>query len=209
MISILDALKYDNIEYILSCLSDETANLKELKIIHLKYTDLLKIFNNIYKYKLVCTLFNKFYDSNYIQRLKKSINYYYLRNFDTSMLSHHSLFGDYKGMILNLMLKFIPEKEILGRCSSTYSGYAISSNNLVVIEPSGRRSHKAKDAKYIINIYSVYDEKYNIIKRIGYINGIDIYSVVLQEHELPHIFPEDKKIRTHKVNERITWIYII
>ena len=104
MTSIFDALKDDNIEYILSCLSDETANLKELKIIHRNYTDLLKIFDNIYKYKLVCKLFHAFYNNDYIERLKKSINYYYLRNFDTSMLSHHSLFGDYKGMILNLML---------------------------------------------------------------------------------------------------------
>ena len=112
-------------------------------------------------------------------------------------------------MILDMMLKFIPEEEMLKRCISTYSSYTILGNDLLAIEPIGRISSNVKDAKHIFHIYSVYDEKHNIIKRIGYINGIDIYSDVLQEHELPNIFPEDKKVGTYKVNEKMTWIYII
>ena len=113
MTSILYALKDDNIEYILSFLSDITSDLEELKIIHKRYKDLLKIFDNIYKYKLVCTSFHEFYDNNYIQRLKKRINYYYLRNFiDDSDTFGHPLFGSHRGMILNSMFGFIPEEEM-------------------------------------------------------------------------------------------------
>ena len=210
MVSIFDTLKDDNIECILSCLSDITTNPEKLKIIYRNYTDLLKIFDNIYKYKLVCTLFHKFYDNDYVKRLKKRINYYYLRNFNTSMLSHHSLFDDYKGLVLDLMLRFIPDKEMLGRCSSTFGCFAISSHNLVVIEPTCRKSHKAEDSEYIINIYSIHDETYDVIKRVGFIIRTDRTSIhSLQEHELPDIFPNNVNIKIYKIGEKLTWICII
>lgn len=207
MVLSLDSLNDDNIQDILSFFGKEELYFLKNNIFRANYQNLLQIFRDINKYKLVCKRFNEFFDKNFIENLKKNLNYLYLRNYDTSLCSHHSVSGIYGFAIQKSILHMMRDYKDIKNFSCTYSSYSVSKDNLVIFENTGRKPLESDDAELVFNLYSIHDMTYKIVKRGGYIVHADSRDKILKKSELPDFLPKEAEFFQSLDNE--TWIFVI